>query len=187
MEDKYIKEIEVEPKEIMENTPPEEIVDYYFKLLVNNEIQKLNLKIDTKTVKSDIKENGLDTSNFTAAVKLLALEKENTKLRDGEIIEDYLAKLRNKSDEFKGLDQEFLNIVNREDELGEAKKSLEDAVKGTVIDVKALNKVVKQFVADLDPNKKEPVVDVVLDGTIESYNKMLLETRKEVFEQAKKS
>jgi uncharacterized protein (UPF0335 family) len=180
MEDKYLKELNIEEKEILANTPIEEVVDYYFQLLVNANIRKLNNKIDQKVVKQDIKDAGLDTTNFTAAVKLHTLEKENKKLLDGEIIEDYLTKLRNGSDEFSGLDDSFIMVVEREDEIKDEEKNIEDLVKGTGADVKALRKVVKQFVEDLNPNKKPPKLDIVLDGTVESYDKILLDTKKEV-------
>jgi len=187
MDDQYLKLLEVEPKEILESTPQEEIVEYYFKLLVNTEIMKLNLKIDEKVTKSSIKEAGIETSLFAQACKYYVEEKENKKLSDGEIIEDYLSKLKNNQTEgFKGLDEEYINVLNRQSENTEASKSIEDNVKETVLDVKALKKIVKDFVEDLKPSSKNgDETDVVLEGTIQNYNKILLETRKEAYEETK--
>ena len=45
MEDKFLKELSIEPIEILDDTLIEDIVEYYFKLMVNNNIKKLNNKI----------------------------------------------------------------------------------------------------------------------------------------------
>ncbi len=185
MEDKFLKELKIEPMEIFDDTPIEDIVEYYFKQLVNENIKKLNNKIEQKSKKSEIKEADLEVANFTAAVKLYEFEQENKKLLDGEIIEEYLTKLRNKSDEFSNLDVEWANIINSEAEIAEAEKAIEDKIKETGADVKALKKVVKEFVEDLNPNKKEPKRDIVLEGTVESYDKILAPTKREVFKESK--
>lgn len=185
MEDKYLKELNIDAMEILDDTPIEDIVEYYFKLLVNANIKKLNNKIDQKSKKGDIKDAELEVANFTAAVKLYEFELENKKLLDGEIIEEYLTKLRNKSSEFNNLDVEWSSIINQEAEISESEKEIEDKIKDTGADVKALKKVVKQFVEDLNPNKKEPKRDIVLEGTVESYDKILAETKRAVFKHSK--
>ena len=64
MEDKYLKEIEVEAKEILDDTPLEDKLDYFFKLLVNVNIKKLNNKLDLKDTKKSLKENGVGHKSF---------------------------------------------------------------------------------------------------------------------------
>jgi len=125
MEDKFLKELNIEAMDILDDTPIEDVVDYYFKLLVNNNIKKLNNKIEQKSKKEDIKDAEFEVTNFTAAVKLYGAE------------------------------------------------------------VKALKKIVKSFIEDLNPNKKEPKRDIVLEGTVESYDKILSETKRMVFKETK--
>ena len=185
MEDKFLKELNIEAMDILDDTPIEDVVDYYFKLLVNNNIKKLNNKIEQKGKKEDIKDADFEVTNFTAAVKLYEFELENKKLFDGEVIEEYLTKLRNKSNEFNNLDVEWGTIIQSEAEIAEAEKEIEDKIKGTGAEVKALKKIVKSFVEDLNPNKKEPKRDIVLEGTVESYDKILSETKRMVFKETK--
>lgn len=185
MEDKYLKELDIEEMEILDDTPIEEVVDYYFKLLVNTEIRKLNNKIDEKASKANIKDAGLDTTNFTTAVKLFALEQENKKLLDGEVIEEYLTKLRNNSDEFEELDKEYQSIIERADEIKDEENNIEDLIKGTEADSKALKKIAKAFAEDLNPNKKEKKPDIVLEGTVEEYDKILMETKLKAYKESK--
>jgi len=180
MEDKYVKELEIDMKEILDDTPIEEVVDYYFKLLINVNIQKLNNKVDMKETKETVKEKGYDVGNLVQAVKYHVLEKENKKLMDGEVIEDYMGRLENNSEDFEGIDTDLISVIDAESEIVDAEKNLQDKASEAGVDLKAFKSVVKKFVDDLDPNKKIKPVDVVLEGMIESYDLMLKKTKKDI-------
>lgn len=180
MEEKYVKELDIEMKEILDDTPIEEVIDYYFKLLINVNIQKLNNKVDIKETKTMVKERGYEVGCLVQAVKYHLEEKANKKLEDGEIIEDYMGKLDNGGAEFEGVDTELIAVIDKEAEIGEAEKNLQDKASEAGVDLKAFKSVVKKFVDDLDPNKKIKPVDMVLEGMIESYDLMLKNTKKDI-------
>lgn len=186
MEDKYLKEIEVEAKEILDDTPLEDKLDYFFKLLVNVNIKKLNNKLDLKDTKKSLKENGFEVGLMTQAARYHLKEEENKKLTQAEIIEDYLTKFKNGNENyFEPEDNQLLRNLTIEDELKEAEKELNDKASAYGVDAKAFKTIVKKFIDDLDPNKKQPKVDVVLDGIVQEYDKITTKTKKEIYTQTK--
>jgi len=173
-EQKYIEKIKVEKLEIMDDTPEEEKVNYIFKLLANNIIEKENNNLDMKTYKKDFKDAGFEPARLVEAYKYLE-DGKNKKMEQAEIIEEYMQIIKNQSDElkFENKNIPIKTSLDRLEEVKEAKKHIKDKAGEIGVDFKALEELAKKYVDKLNPNKKTKEPNIILEGLIEEYEKMI--------------
>lgn len=175
MEDvKFIEKIEVEYLDMNESTPEEDKVRYLFKLLVNNYIDKENNNLEMKLTKKDVKEKGFEPARLVEALKYLK-DEINKKMEQAEVIEDYMATLQENADDnkFEGLDLEVQKLLDAVDEIKEGSKNIKDRASEVGVDFKAINELAKNHFKSINPNQREKKPDIVLEGVIEEYTKIV--------------
>jgi len=171
------KIIEVPNIEILDDTPEEVKLDYYFKLSAKKRVELENLKLDVKDIKKDIKEAGFETARLVDAIKYRAGDGVNKKAVEADIIDNYMLELekseKNENNIFEGLDTKLLRLMELEEELKEEIKSVSDKMGEVGLEKKAVNKIVDKLIEEQNPNKKIKKPDIVLEETLENYSKTL--------------
>lgn len=168
-ESKYLEKLEVEPMELDGETEEKLKVKYMFKLLANTHIDNVNLNLDLKDAKAGIKEAGFEPARLTEAIKYNAKDGVNVKMDQAVIVEEYMVELKNGGDRFEGAEKPLISTINNLEEVKDGQKNLKDKSGEVGIDYKALNQLAKEYVDNINPNKKPKKEDIVLDGVIEEY------------------
>jgi uncharacterized protein (UPF0335 family) len=170
----YIEKLEVEPLEIMEDTSEADKVNYLFKLIVNNQIEDVNAKLDLKSYKKDFKDAGFDPARLVEAIKYLE-DEQNKKMEQAEIVEEYMGVYDNKQCEakFENLNVPIENSLTQIEEIKDGTKNIKDAAGQAGVDYKAILKLAKDYVDQINPNKKTKAPDIVLEGIIEEYKEII--------------
>lgn len=178
------KVIEIPNIEILDDTPEDVKLDYYFKVSAKVRVELENLKLDIKDIKKDIKEAGFETSRLTDAIKYRAGDGVNKKALEADVIDVYMLELekgeKGEDNIFQGLDTKLLRLLELEDELKEQVKGVSDKIGEVGLDKKAITKIVDELIAEQNPNKKKKTPDIVLEETLENYNKILVQSKRDV-------
>lgn len=182
----YLNELEIKQIEILDDTPEEEKLNYYFSILLNNMIQQHNTKLDLKNTKKSLKEEGFQPTELVQAIKYHIEEKENEKLRKVEVIDDYLTKLNEEDNDFlEG--HEIITQLQLENEQKKVNKEIKDTIGEIGLNKKAIDKICKDMIDELNPKKKPKEPDIVLEGVIEKYKEATIEIRKKVYNNTDKN
>ena len=169
--------IEVPQIEILDDTPEEVKLDYFFKLYAKNKVELENIKLDIKDGKKDIKDAGFEPARLVDAIKYKNNDGINKKGIEADVIDNYMLELtkleKNEDNIFQGLDEKLVRLMELEEESKEAIKSISDKVGEVGLDKKALPKIVDDIIKEQNPNSKKKGIDIVLEETIDSYESQL--------------
>lgn len=183
-EEKKVKIIEVPKIEILDDTPEDVKLDYFFKLYAKNKVELENLKLDIKDAKKTLKDAGFEPARLMDAIKYKALDGVNKKGVEADTIDKYMLELekleKGEDTIFEGMDSKLLRLLELEDELKEQVKGVTDKIGEVGLEKKALPKIVDELIKEQDPNKKVKAPDIVLEQTLEEYNKKLTQSKKDV-------
>jgi hypothetical protein len=164
---------EIELDDLCGEMNESEKVKGVFQHLLNQSIKSYNLKKDIKEKKEEIKEADESPAELFQAVKESLEEKENKKLISAEIIETYKEQIE-EGEEFQGLKQEIESLLESKNDISiDEKDILAKATSELGIDKKAIQIMVKEKLAELDPDKKNEEVDIATEGLLNEYKKML--------------
>jgi hypothetical protein len=125
--------------------------------------------LDLKDAKNGLKEGGFEPARMVEAMKYIAKDGINQKALQADVIDDYMLKLEQSPDAFEGLEKPLATTMERIEEVKDAKKNIKDKSGSLGIDYKAIEKISKNYVDNINPNKKPKKDDIVLEGIIEEY------------------
>jgi len=172
-ESKYLEKIEMDIMDADAESDDKTKVKYIFQSMVNTLIEDENFKLDLKDAKSSLKEGGFEPARMVEAIKYMAKDGINVKAEQADIIDDYMLKLEKSPDDFEGLQEPLITTMERIEEVKDAKKNIKDKSGALGVDYKAIEKISKNYVDNINPNKKPKKDDIVLEGIIEEYEALV--------------